>query len=245
MFNFKLSGIIGGVAFVFSFLLGLISRSAMPMLLIKPLVFAFLFFAVSILIKITANHFLPELMEESDLGEEPYRPGSTVDITDEDSLDYQADTSRGHSGESVTAAQGFSFMGARPDDSDDGLGDISDLARKSTFSPSLEGGYQMGMDQNAEEGYTEGGGSRGSQARAPGAGSTEAFSPEEVLPDLDSMAGVFMPSSSDEEPEGEERPSHGQARKPSSSSTPSWTEDFNAKEMAQGLRTVLSKEKEG
>ena len=244
--NFKFSGIIAGVAFIFSFLLSLISRSTMPMLLFKPLLFAFIFFAISILVKVAASHFLPELMEESDFGEDPYRPGSRVDITDDDSLDYSSGTLSGPSGESATAAPGFSFMGARPDDSEDGIGDISDLARKSTFTPSIVGEAHMGMDQNTEEGYTDEGGGRSNQVKAPKTGGLEVLSTDETLPDLDSMAGVFMSSSSNEEPEEEERPTHSHhPRKPSSSSAPAWTEDFNAKEMAQGLRTVLSKEKEG
>ena len=243
MFNLKFSGIVAGIAFIFSFLLSLISRSTMPMLMFKPLLFAFIFFAISILVKIAASHFLPELMEESDFGEDPYRPGSRVDITDDDSIDYQPGPPGVPSGE--PAAPGFSFMGARPDDSEDGLGDISDLARKSTLTPGVGGDYPMGMDQNTEEGYTEGGEGKGSQARESKAWGSEAFSPDETLPDLDSMAGVFKTSSSDEDSEGSDRASHGHARKPSSSSAPAWTEDFNAKDMAQGLRTVLSKEKEG
>ena len=244
MFNLKFSGIVAGVAFIFSFLLGLISRSTMPMLLFKPIIFGFIFFAISILAKVAANHFLPELTEESDFGEDSYRPGSRVDITDDDSLDYPPGTLSRQNGESATAAPGFSFMGARPDDSDDSLGDISDLSRKNAFVPGIGGEAPMGMDQNTEEGYTEGGESRGSQAKASRAYGSEVFSPDETLPDLDSMAGVFMPSSSDEEPEGGERAQHT-PKKSSSSSAPAWTGDFNAKEMAQGLRTVLSKEKEG
>ena len=247
MFNLKFSGIVAGIAFIISLLLGLIGRSTMPMLLLKPVLFACVFFMISILVKLVASHFLPELMEESDFEEDPYRPGSRVDITDDDSMGYPPGALGGSGGEPSTAAPGFSFIGARPDDSEDGLGDISDLASKSTFSSGVSGEFSMGMgmDQNDEEGYTEGVGSRGSQARASKTGEGEDFNPDEMLPDLDSMAGVFMPSSSNEESEGTEHPSYGPLKKPSSSAAPTWTEDFNAKEMAQGLRTVLNKEKEG
>ena len=217
----------------------------MPMLLLKPLIFGFIFFIIAILVKMAASHFLPELMEESDIGEEPYRVGSKVDISDDDSLEYPQGAVSGPNVESATAAPGFSFMGARPDDSEEGLGDISDLARKSPPASGVGREAPMGMDQDAEEGYTEEGESRGSQVKTPRAHVSEDYNPDETLPDLDSMAGVFMSASSDEESEGDERPSHGHVRKPSSSSAPAWTEDFNAKEMAQGLRTVLSKEKEG
>ena len=244
MFNLKFSGIIACIAFIFSFLLGIIGRSTMPMLLFKPFIFAFVFFMISILVRLIVGHFLPELVEENDFGEEPYQPGSRVDITDDDSADYSTGALGGSGGETTTAAPGFSFIGARPDDSEDGLGDISDLARKSSFTSSIGEEYPMGMDQNREDSYTEGGGDRGSQVKVQKAGGGEVYNPDETLPDLDSMAGVFMPSSSDGEPEGSEHTSHSPLKKPSSSA-PAWTEDFNAKEMAQGLRTVLSKEKEG
>jgi hypothetical protein len=58
------------------------------------------------------------------------------------------------------------------------------------------------------------------------------------------MAGAFMSNSSNEE-FGANEYSAPSPRKPSSNKAPQWTEDFNAKEIAMGLRTVLSKDKEG
>jgi hypothetical protein len=63
------------------------------------------------------------------------------------------------------------------------------------------------------------------------------------------MAGAFMPSAGDEEPGANEFTVSTVAptRRPASSSkkAPDWTENFNAKDMAKGLQTVLNKEKEG
>jgi len=68
---------------------------------------------------------------------------------------------------------------------------------------------------------------------------------EESLPDLDSMAGAFKSSSQDEDPDTVEYSVSTPAKKQSSNKAQAWTGDFNPKDMAAGLRTVLNKEKEG
>ena len=73
----------------------------------------------------------------------------------------------------------------------------------------------------------------------------------DALPDLDSMAGVFGASSSNEEPaavgysSGGYQGSAPSRRRSSGSSDASWSGDFNPKDMAKGLQTVLIKDKEG
>jgi hypothetical protein len=58
------------------------------------------------------------------------------------------------------------------------------------------------------------------------------------------MAGAFLAGSSDEESE-EPGFSGSEPLKRAPAKTPEWAEDFNAKEMAKGLQTLLSKDKEG
>jgi hypothetical protein len=68
----------------------------------------------------------------------------------------------------------------------------------------------------------------------------------DFLPDLDSMAGAFRPASADGESDTTEYSVSTPSRKPSSGGKGAeWSGDFNAKDMAKGLQTVLKKDKEG
>jgi hypothetical protein len=71
---------------------------------------------------------------------------------------------------------------------------------------------------------------------------------EDFFPDLDSMAGAFSSSSSSVDrgaDSGGHSPLTAPSRKSRASKDAGWAEDFNAKDIAAGLRTVLNKEKEG
>ena len=247
MLDLKVSSIIAGIAFFLSLLIGLFSRSTMPALILRPIIFAVLFFIVSTLIKFLVGHFLPELLEDSS---PDIIPGSRVNLTEESEVGFPLEVSS--PGQASSAAPGPAFAGAKPEDSGDEVGDISDLF-KSRFE---DKGFSAGMDQIAEDDYTE----KGMEDFGSGKGKDEwahtdqrasskpslGFSDsEESLPDLDSMAGAFVSSSSDENPDTVEYSVSTPARKPSSNKAQAWTGDFNAKEIAAGLRTVLNKDKEG
>ena len=238
MFNPIISGLIALIAFVFSFILGLVSRTTMPILLIRPLIFAVLFFIISALVNVLVNRFLPELLEHNiPDADTDILPGSRVNILEGD----DEEGSKELSPEPYAAAAPVQIsIGARPDDSDDNLGDISGLSSLIVQpSPGQNTGGEItgGMDQNAEEGYT---------GREASAGM--AMDSEEVLPDLDSMAGAFTLNASAEEPDTTEYTVPAPSRK-STTSRPAkgseWAGDFNAKEIAMGLRTALNKDKEG
>ena len=247
MFDLRISGIIAGVAFVLSLAIGLISKSSLPMLVLRPVIFAALFFIISALVRIMISRFLPELLNEGGMENEAPRPGSRINITEGDG--YNQDISPDFS--SISSKP--SIVGARPDDSEDELGNISDLIGKSALNKGDS--LQTGMDQTSQDGYTEDDVFGAFPEEAPlrsgsfAEGSAETTgipSSVDVLPDLDSMAGAFIPSSGSENPDNTEYSISTPALKPSSSKkAPSWAGDFNAKEMAAGLRTVLSKEKEG
>ena len=261
MFNLRIGGIFAGTAFVLSFLISLVSRSTMPMLLIRPLMFAAVFFLLSFLLKIVIDRFLPELFEMGDYEDSEIRPGSRLNITEDDSQIHQMS-------EGLYRSPGQTVMGAKPDDLEETVGDISELASKGSFARDLSAQPSQarnsgedifsGMDQNGEVGYT---GAKGLQdfdegalggmtgvnglARSAREDTVSNFSSEDTLPDLDSIAGSFVPSSQSEELEADEYPISGPRRVLSSSKPPSWAGDFNAKELAQGLHTFLNKDKEG
>jgi len=285
VFDLRFSGIFAVIAFILSLLIGLVSRATMPMLIIRPSIFAVIFFVFAAFAKILVGRFLPELLEER-ADEDIFSPGSRVNILEGDS---PADSSAMTEG-FISGALGpspVSATGAKPDESDDGLGDISELSRRISFSQGAGGSGTpiesiSGVDQNVKELYTDDGGSgdsaapdfsnmftpdpafdapSGGQAKSAGKGAGTrpgtvasvapkaggSFDSDEVLPDLDSMAEAFMSGSSDEEQGAAEYSAPGPSRKPASSSNkaPDWTKEFNAKDIAMGLRTVLNKEKEG
>ena len=285
MFNPKAGGIIAIAAFFLSFLIGLVSRTAMPMLIVRAVLFAVFFFILSGVISLLVKRFLPELLAGDRPAEEPdFLSGSRINIMEGDSAGPSENSPL--PGEPV-------FMGAQADDSEEEVGDISDLAAKNTGHQSSGGGIQgiglAGMDQNTQDGYNEEGkleeltepgmftpweppifsgasepgsfaperppaSGGGGQPSAPAAGSGQmhkadfAGDPDsgDFFPDLDSMAGAFMPASTNEGSDAGEYPVTASSSKRSRSNKSSgWSGDFNAKDMAAGLRTVLNKEKEG
>ena len=277
MFNLKAGGFAAVLAFVLSFLIGLVSRASMPTLILRPLIFAVVFFAIAGLVRFLAGRFLPELLHGGAGEETPLfpGPGSRIDITEGD--DFPA-----------ASGGGQVFMGAQPDDSEEGLGNITGLLSKSPAPPvpaEVDRG-SAGMDQNSQNGYNKGGimeelsaieqfpsweplplddtaASGETVARSNGASSAgepqETAAPKtalagavensgsmDFLPDLESMAGAFMPVSAEEEQDTTDYSISAPPPKLSrSKKAAAWPEDFNAKDMASGLRTVLNKEKEG
>ena len=263
MFNLRVSGIVAGIACILSFLICLFSQTSMPMLLVRPLIFAVVFFIIANFIYFLINHFLPELLDEGALNgmnEDPgFTPGSRINITEGDSPAFPMDYSQ-RAGQGDVPENGF--MGAQPDESDDGLGNVSDLLQKRRASAVSGEVTSAGMDQDAQIGYTkpgdleeiplsQGAASFEADAFPAAAQKTSAANGDQsgsvdILPDLDSMAGAFLPASGGEESNTMEYSVSSSAPKaPSRKKDPAWTGDFNAKDMAAGLRTIISKEKEG
>ena len=307
MINFRISGISAAVAFFLSFLIGLVSRAAMPELIVRPLIFALVFFVLSGAIYYLVSHFLPELLSgdnggySSSAGADGAHLGSRVNITEGDAS-FMPPYTQGDfmQGGMEAGGVGAGFMGAQPDDSEDSVGNIADLFQRQNGSPASGfGGMEAhapgssevagaGMDQNAEVQYNGGegetakmqegesdqfvpweppsfsGGADSGEAAsmssasmpsasvpsAAPAASGASFSPslgsEDFFPDLDSMAGAFRSASLD----GGSSAEHSSFAAPpkrsrSNSKAQSWSEDYNAKEIAMGLRTALNKDKEG
>ena len=290
MLNLKFCGIIAGTAFFLSFLLGFLTQASMPTLILRPLIFALIFFVISLVINILASRFLPELLEEGtfDTDSGPFAggnaPGSRVDITEGD---FPGDSFGGPTQAPGPGVLKPVFLGAQPDDSENGLGNITELyqmnlAPKLTLdsqamaAPAAQAA-QAGMDQNVQDDYTGAGvpseflgddapldfglgasaaeappedrpAPAGNQGSADTSGMPMDFSASgDILPDLDSMAGAFVSPSLEVEPDTDNTEySVGSPRKPlSTSKTPAMAGDYNAKELAKGIQTALSKDKEG
>jgi hypothetical protein len=192
------------------------------------------------------SRFLPELLDSHDSGGDLDFPGSRVDISE------AAIPDRAGVG---PAAPAIPSSYALADDSEDGLGNITELARNApTASAPRESGSQEaslefpGLDQGAQDGYTNNSESEASQASgSSGAVGFEPLSetgnPVDALPDLDSLAGAFLPQSGEDGGETVDYSTPSPAKKPSASSKGQKMEgDFNPKDLAEGIRTILKKE---
>jgi hypothetical protein len=230
VFNFRLSGIVAGLAFILSLLIGLLSRTILPALILRPLIFALLFFIIANLINLLVNRYLPELLETNieEKAEEIVMPGSQIDIVEE------------------APAVPISIY-ARPDDSDENVGDISSLVYSPSSSRSSEGADPAvstavfdlgGMDQSEQNGYTD-------EGPSPTVSGNEGSF--DMLADLESLAGAFVSSSGEKEEETEEYQGLEEdpiapAKAASGNKAPKMEGDFKPKEMAQGIRTILKKD---
>ena len=210
MFNPKVGAVVAGIAFILSFLIALISGVSIPMLFIRPLILAAAFFLIACIVFFLTKNFLPELFEMERMKEDDtVLPGSRVNITEGD----VTDTVSGLTGGNSARGQKQVFMGAQADDSEEGLGNISDLMENFGFPNDQEEATTIGMDHKAQDGYTvrdweessdQGQGSNfvkgASQADSTGGSAINSAKPakssisSDALPDLDSMAGAFLPN---------------------------------------------------
>jgi hypothetical protein len=253
----RICGITAGAAFALSFFISLVSRTSMPVVIIRPLIFGVLFFVISCIVNFLADRFLPELLDrDNDEDGADLLPGSRIDLTVGDSSDFPQDN------DPAVVFPGLAFVDAEANDSEEGLGNISSLTDKNAGSQSAAESTSIGMDQNTADSYTKAKGTEELslpwQAGSNGSGASRALpdtgftattpgipNSDDTLPDLDSMAGAFL-SSAGEESDTVEYSVSAPAKKSSSGKKGSeWSGDFNAKDLAAGLRTVLNKDKEG
>jgi hypothetical protein len=239
MFDVKISAIAAGLAFIISFLLGLLSGASLPALIIRPLIFAVLFFIIAAVVYFLVNHFLPELLDtdfvESIGADEVPSPGSGINIIEEE-------------------PPAMPVYAAQSDDSEDNLGDISDLLKNSrTLRPPETD--SPGLDQSGQDGYTRSGtvpaadysdnGFTGNGSAMPKTVTVpDPAESMDMLPDLDTMARAFLPDSGGDEADTTEySTSDDSPKRPAAGSRGQKMEgDFNPKELAAGIRTILKKE---
>jgi hypothetical protein len=242
MFNVKLGLISGGTAFALAFLASLLlGHVGLAIALLRALIFAALFFGLGTGAWALINSFIPELLSpdaQNNIVENVFsvgpEAGSQVNITVDDQIPANA---------------------ALPQDSgsdmldNDEVGDFADLASgtvKKAVKPKKD------IDQSFENSYTDDaerftpglldnkGGGLGEFSLDFGAFVSDGDGTEGP----DSFMDSFSPFSSDSEHEDtEEIP---MPERTVSKNKPEKLEgDFNPKEIAAGLRTVLEKDKKG
>jgi hypothetical protein len=228
MFNPRISGAFAAAGFVLSFLVGLVTGSHFPLVLIRAVVFAAVFFALSSVAYGAIQMYLPELLA-GESGEVPAL-GAQVDISvggDEDSGGISLES-----------------------------GGLRDDVNEFLENPGNSGGDAL--DQGAEAVYTEKDGAgeieQPPQAALP---RDSGFSPAgtdsvDMLPDLDALSEAFssesIPMGGGAEASGTSSPANpldnpdvlaGRSRKTG------LDEEFNVKEMASAIQTILKRENKG
>jgi hypothetical protein len=263
LFNLRLSGIAGALAFIISLLLGIISGTRIPVVLLRALIFAVVFAVLSGGIYVLISLYLPDLLSPPDAGSGGFRDalGSNVDISVDDA------------GEDGLSA-GY-FRGG--DENLTEFGENQDLSNENIDTLSGDG-----LDQNGEEGYTMGGetgtpaagleplepvGSTEPVGSSEPKGSTELDSsseasvseaPAEELPDFDRMATAFGEASLEIPGIGDTGPAPPSTGGPPpaefnaqfvggsmNKKTPDMADDFDIKEMASAIQTILVREDKG
>ena len=215
MFNFKTSGIIAGAAFVLSLVIGLFSGSGFLIPFIRALIFAVIFFALSCLIYWLLGQFIPELLSAG-----------------EDNLDIPLSGSR------VDISVDGPVSGAFPSDNSES---VDDIAGKPSASPKAASST---LDREGNSGYNEEG--EVGDLEAVDDGNVMRAGSAEILPDLNEVSENVPGSATDVENTDDIGFDTSEPRKPRSSSRKSdMAGDFNPKELAQAIQTVLKRDDKG
>jgi hypothetical protein len=203
----------------------------LPALILRPVLFAFIFFVVGALVQQLISNFLPDLLSNEAPAEES-NIGTRFNIE-------ESDDSAAAPAAPAAAPAGPVLPAALPDEkeAEDGgapesVGDISVAAGVLEPLPAPGGG----VDQSSKGEYTDKGDSFG-----------------DFLPDLDSLAGAFKTGDSED---GEDQDFSVDAvaaasgtdtdGEPSKSGKGEQLDgNYSPKEIAEGIRTMLSKDKEG
>jgi len=226
LFNFKTSGFAAGAAFVLSLVIGLISGVDFPLLLIRPLIFAAAFFALSCLVFWLLAQFLPEMLGEQDDDPGLSVPGSQVDI----SLDSPVE-------------------GAFPADNSESVDDIAGTpssparAASSPLDQGEEAGYNAKGEVSADLQDADGAVADIDSDEVVGRGAAKA----EILPDMDKFAENAAESAGESDAESNELRFEPPEPKQtlSAGKKTEMRGDFNPKELAKAIQTVLKKEEKG
>jgi len=223
VFDPKISALVGGIAFILSLLFGLIVGAAFLIALLRAVLFALFFFVFSGIAYWLITQFIPELLENQsqDISEGPIPDmGSRVNIS----------------------------VGEDDEIPENSL--ASQLVKDSVVKDSVEEDEfisEKALDQKAEDGYTN---QDNDSVRIE---NSEESSPRpalpvgviddvDELPDLEGMSDAFvMPITEvgeNDEPLVGARPSVS-AKKTGTSA------DFDPKEMAMAIQTILKRDQKG
>jgi hypothetical protein len=260
MLNIKWGIIAGAAALLLSLAVGIISGNNIFYVLLRALIFGVVFFGLGLGIWVLISSFIPELFyadTPESSGEESSRPGSRINITlgggalpemyrnpdDPEEVGNISDLITGAINPAEAAPTGARGMGAG------GMDQNSEDGYTYAVGGAKSQDQDMGFDspQAFDDSPVFKEGQSAAAVFTPISGSSEDFG---GLPDLDAMAGAFLtnagmesvpaPASSSipsmpPEPALPERKVSGNRAQPLKG-------DFNPKELAEGIRTVLSKE---
>jgi hypothetical protein len=260
VFNLRWSAISSAAAFAVSLALGFSVRAQMHIIFLRALGFAVAFFLLAVLIWRLINKYIPELLQPpsaQDPSVAGLEPGGRLNLTlgDEEvprnaalPPEDGADNSLGNIAELMNRP---SRRSSPAGDSQESAPEVPEL---SALLPSYEGpppAQVQGMDQAPQSGYTQGGGAVSGESPPvqrpadgfPGLGDTSGD--VESLPDLDALAGSFLSSpAAGEEDQG--FPGLGSSPRPAGESRPgkgkNAGEDFNPKELASAIQTILKRD---
>jgi hypothetical protein len=229
MFNFKASGIAAGTAFVVSLFLGLVSGSGFPALLFRALGFGVLFFVLSCLVFWLLGQFVPELLSGSD--DLFDAPGSRVNISvGSEPIEGAFPPGDTDEMDNIDGGMPRAFPGRLP----------VQAGENADFSVSTV----EALDQDDEEGYNRKGPVSAGETSGKGTGRNSGEA--DLVPDFDTLSEAFLPDSGLESPEPVvfDMP---EPRKTGSNASASrgFSGDFDPKELAQAIKTVLKKDEKG
>jgi hypothetical protein len=263
MFNIKWGGICAGTAFVLALALSLIiGQTGLPIALLRAAVFAVLFFGLGIAAWSLINTFIPDLITTSPaditthLFSTDAAAGSRVNITvgdaknaalPEQGYDASGNGNVDNFNDLFSPKQDIDQIPATGYTEDGEAGELS-AAETGDFSSAFT---DVGMNEEEEEGEGESGEfSMDFSAFVPGGlgdgGEADESSEAGAGSESDSGSGMdsfsffpeAAPSATFDEPEEPER-------KVARNKPMKLEGDFDAKEIAAGLRTVLEKDKKG
>ena len=228
MFNFKIGGIAAGAAFLLSLIIGIISGAGILIILLRAFIFAAIFFGLACLVYWLVTQFVPELLEssssdETDLG----APGSRVDIS--------VDTP---------------IVGAFLRDQSESVDDIADKP------PEPQKNASPPLDQGEKTGYNDGGSSVDGETltdpeslnsvAAIDAGTySEAQKKDELLPDIDGIADASPEVAAETGIDADISDLDEPTRPVSSSKKSALSGDFDPKDLARAVQTLLKKDEKG
>jgi hypothetical protein len=265
MINLRWSFTASAAAFVISFVLGISVRGRILIVLIRALGFGVFFFFLAALIWYFLNRYIPELLQDSspqDLSPAPdLSLGNQVNIVLEDEAlpqdetvphdaalppEETADDSVGNI-EEIADRPPEESPGAWKENPGGGILESPPVfASEDPVSAEIPGGSR-GMDQGSQSGYTEDE-SLVSRVLAPSIqapaggflGLEDASGDVESLPDLDALVGNFLSpaAAGEDESASSPRPAGGARSKKGRNVE----EDFNPKELASAIQTILKRD---
>jgi hypothetical protein len=238
VFNPKVSGIVAGVAFILSLLIGLFTGSQFLTVFFRALILGVIFFVLVSLAYWLVSQFLPELLvSSSDESGENDAPGSQVDISVDASTDSLEDISDMESPKKMA----LPVENLASSEADDSSQDSSD-----------QGLYQKPQDDynEKEEGNVSPSLDAAVSAAVP---AKETSGSVNVLPDLESMSGSFALSDESDEGDDEESAAVEIEDEPSSTSSSASPQkrktvdpgEFDVQGMASAIQTILKREQKG